>query len=149
MNIYIFADERNNGQYGGVVRPPETPEADAGGGGGGGGHGGRGRGKRGPSKRGRKKAGEGRGGGGGGPVTVPGVASVGSTGVSDMTQPMDEGDMEGEYKLPAPPPEPMINIGSLSVKGSILDDVLSEKKCQLLENPEILEFLRVHCSNNS
>ena len=149
MNIYIFADERNNGQYGGVVRPPETPEADAGGGGGGGGHGGRGRGKRGPSKRGRKKAGEGRGGGGGGPVTVPGVASVGSTGVSDMTQPMDEGDMEGEYKLPAPPPEPMINIGSMSVKGSILDDVLSEKKCQLLENPEILEFLRVHCSNNS
>ena len=149
MNIYIFADERNNGQYGGVVRPPETPEADAGGGGGGGGHGGRGRGKRGPSKRGRKKAGEGRGGGGGGPVTVPGVASVGSTGVRDMTQPMDEGDMEGEYKLPAPPPEPMINIGSMSVKGSILDDVLSEKKCQLLENPEILEFLRVHCSNNS
>ena len=149
MNIYIFADERNNGQYGGVVRPPETPEADAGGGGGGGGQGGRGRGKRGPSKRGRKKAGEGRGGGGGGPVTVPGVASVGSTGVSDMTQPMDEGDMEGEYKLPAPPPEPMINIGSMSVKGSILDDVLSEKKCQLLENPEILEFLRVHCSNNS
>ena len=149
MNIYIFEDERNNGQYVGVVRPPETPEADAGGGGGGGGHGGRGRGKRGPSKRGRKKAGEGRGGGGGGPVTVPGVASVGSTGVSDMTQPMDEGDMEGEYKLPAPPPEPMINIGSMSVKGSILDDVLSEKKCQLLENPEILEFLRVHCSNNS
>ena len=149
MNIHIFADERNNGQYGGVVRPTETPEADAGGGGGGGGHGGRGRGKRGPSKRGRKKAGEGRGGGGGGPVTVPGVASVGSTGVSDMTQPMDEGDMEGEYKLPAPPPEPMINIGSMSVKGSILDDVLSEKKCQLLENPEILEFLRVHCSNNS
>ena len=149
MIIYIIADERNNGQYGGVVRPPETPEADAGGGGGGGGHGGRGRGKRGPSKRGRKKAGEGRGGGGGGPVTVPGVASVGSTGVSDMTQPMDEGDMEGEYKLPAPPPEPMINIGSMSVKGSILDDVLSEKKCQLLENPEILEFLRVHCSNNS
>ena len=149
MIIYIIADERNNGQYGGVVRPPETPEADGGGGGGGGGHGGRGRGKRGPSKRGRKKAGEGRGGGGGGPVTVPGVASVGSTGVSDMTQPMDEGDLEGEYKLPAPPPEPMINIGSMSVKGSILDDVLSEKKCQLLENPEILEFLRVHCSNNS
>ena len=132
------------------MRPPDASEADGGGTGGGGG---RGRGKRGPSKRGRKKAGEGRGGsagGGGGAANVnaPGLANVGPTGISEMT-PMDEGDMEGEYKLPAPAPEPMINIGSMSVKGSILDDVLSEKKCQLLESPEILEFLRAHCSSNS
>ena len=130
------------------MRPPEASEVDGGGGGGGGGHGGRGRGKRGPSKRGRKKAGEGRGGAGGGAGSVTGIANVGSTGLGEMA-PMDDGDMDGEYKLPAPPPEPMINIGSMSVKGSILDDVLSEKKCQLLESPEILEFLRAHCCNNS
>ena len=57
-------------------------------------------------------------------------------------------------------PEPMIRIGPLSVKGnffyqikldfycnisgSILDDVLSDKKCQLLEDPEILLFLKQH-----
>ena len=66
-------------------------------------------------------------------------------GVSDIAQ-MEEGELDtgAEYKVPVPAPEPMINIGPMSVKGSILDDVLSEKKCQLLESPEILEFLKLH-----
>jgi len=56
----------------------------------------------------------------------------------------DPNDVDAEYKVPAPAPEPMISIGSMCVKASILDDVLSEKKCQLLENPEILNFLQLH-----
>ena len=74
---------------------------------------------------------------------MTGAPGTGGQGVSDPMTEAEAGDQE-EYKMPAPPPEPMITIGSMSVKGSILDDVLSEKKCQLLENPEILEFLRLH-----
>ena len=122
-----------DGQSPGMARSQETQDS---------GGGGRGRGKRGPSKRGRKKAGEGRGAGGGGAAPAVSGPVGGDTHIAD-TEP---GDAE-EYKVPAPPPEPMITIGSMSVKGSILDDVLSEKKCQLLENPEILEFLRLHGVN--
>ena len=57
---------------------------------------------------------------------------------------MDDMHDEGDYKAPAPAPEPMISIGSMQVKASILDDVLSEKKCALLESPEILNFLKHH-----
>ena len=63
--------------------------------------------------------------------------------------PMDDITEDGKYKAPAPAPEPMINIGSMSVKASILDDVLSEKKCQLLQSPEILNFLKHHNSKHS
>ena len=141
----------SDGQYPGLVRGQEAQQMetqDSGGGAATGG-GGRGRGKRGPSKRGRKKAGEGRGGGAAPPPAVTGAQGAGSQGqggadTGHMTE-AEAGELEaGEYKMPAPPPEPMITIGSMSVKGSILDDVLSEKKCQLLESPEILEFLRLH-----
>lgn len=78
-------------------------------------------------------------------ILSDGNISLSVAGVSEL-QPMEEGD--DEYKSPAPPPEPMIQIGHMSVKASILDDVLSDKKCQLLESPEILEFLRLHGSKN-
>ena len=61
-------------------------------------------------------------------------------------QSTEDADLDNEYKPPAP--EPMIQIGHMSVKASILDDVLSEKKCQLLESPEILEFLQLHGAKN-
>ena len=136
-------------QFPGLVRDSQAMETQDSGGTTGGG--GRGRGKRGPSKRGRKKAGEGRGAGAAAaPPAVTGSQAAGGQGQGGagdtvhMTE-AEAGDLEaGEYKMPAPPPEPMITIGSMSVKGSILDDVLSEKKCQLLENPEVLEFLRLH-----
>lgn len=134
-----------DGQYPGLVRGQDTQQMEAQDSGPV--TGGRGRGKRGPSKRGRKKAGEGRGGGAGTappPVMTTGPQGAGGQGGGDIAE-AEAGDLEaGEYKMPAPPPEPMITIGSMTVKGSILDDVLSEKKCQLLESPEILEFLRLH-----
>ena len=139
-----------DGQYPGLVRGQDTQQMETQDSGGGPVTGGRGRGKRGPSKRGRKKAGEGRGAGAGAappPVVTTGPQGAGGQGGGDTGNiaEADMGDLEaGEYKMPPPAPEPMITIGSMTVKGSILDDVLSEKKCQLLESPEILEFLRLH-----
>ena len=135
----------SDGQFPGLVRDSQAMETQDSGGTTGGG--GRGRGKRGPSKRGRKKAGEGRGAGAAPPPVVTGPQGAGGQGGGEPGNiaEAEAGDLEaGEYKMPPPPPEPMITIGSMSVKGSILDDVLSEKKCQLLESPEILEFLRLH-----
>ena len=135
----------SDGQYPGLVRGQDTQQMETQDSGPV--TGGRGRGKRGPSKRGRKKAGEGRGAGAAPPPVVTGPQGAGGQvgGDTGNIAEAEAGDLEaGEYKMPPPPPEPMITIGSMSVKGSILDDVLSEKKCQLLESPEILEFLRLH-----
>ena len=92
--------------------------------------GGRGRGKRGPSKRGKKK-GEGRGG-----CVVGEVAQ------------QEEGILETENiqeMVPAHHPvEPMLKVGPLALRGSILDEILSEKKAQLMDDPDIMEFMRQH-----
>jgi hypothetical protein len=43
---------------------------------------------------------------------------------------------------PTPRPDEMMRIGPLFVNTSILDDILNEKKRELLENKEVIEFLR-------
>merc|ERR1712013_301556 len=105
---------------------------------------------RGPSKRGKKKVagGEGRGGGqlgGGGLGVLPG-----EQGGEDMgQQQVVFNDMGSELNDPsaiAPPlrPAEMFKVGPLSLNHTVLDDILSEKKAQLLEDPDIVEFLRQH-----
>jgi hypothetical protein len=97
---------------------------------GGGQGGGRGRGKRGPSKRGKKKGGEGRG--------------VGGMEVMQQEDSIAEADNLQELVQPNLPVEPMLKVGPLSLRGSILDEVLSEKKAQLMDDPDIMEFMRQH-----
>ena len=92
--------------------------------------GGRGRGKRGPSKRGRKKVGEGRG-SGGVEISQPEEGIVETENISEMLQVTQ-------------PVEPMMQVGPLALRGSILDEILSEKKAQLMEDPDIIEFMRQH-----
>jgi len=114
------------------------------------GEGGRGRGKRGPSKRGKKKAagGEGRGSGqlgGGGLGGLPGEQGSEDGGQQQVVF----NDMGSELNDPsaiAPPlrPAEMFKVGPLSLSHTVLDDILSEKKAQLLEDPDIVEFLRQH-----
>merc|ERR1712106_835753 len=92
--------------------------------------GGRGRGKRGPSKRGRKK-GEGRGGGVVGDVFQQEDGIVETENIQEM--------------VPAHHPvEPMLKVGPLALRGSILDEILSEKKAQLMDDPDIIEFMSQH-----
>jgi hypothetical protein len=43
---------------------------------------------------------------------------------------------------PPPRPDEMMRIGPLFVNTSILDDILNEKKRELLENKEVIDFLR-------
>ena len=38
----------------------------------------------------------------------------------------------------------MFKVGSMMLNSSVLDDILSEKKQELLQHPEIVEFLRQH-----
>ena len=98
-----------------------------------GGGGGRGRGKRGPSKRGRKKVGEGRG----------GIVGVGGE-IAQQEEGMIETDNLQEMVPTHQPVEPMLKVGPLALRASILDQVLSEKKAQLMEDPDIIEFMRQH-----
>ena len=92
--------------------------------------GGRGRGKRGPSKRGRKKVGEGRG----GPIGAENLQEEGKKETENLQ----------EVAIPRLPAEPMLKVGPLSLRASILDEILSEKKAQLLDDPTVAEFLRQH-----
>ena len=50
--------------------------------------------------------------------------------------------MDGALIPPPPRPEEMMRIGPLFVNTSILDDILNEKKRELLENKEVVDFLR-------
>ena len=87
-------------------------------------------GKRGPSKRGRKKAGEGRGGGQtGASLNTSGTGEATTKyrertagqiyfilGITDQQSP-DDGDADNNGQEIVKPPEPMLRIGSVSVKG--------------------------------
>jgi len=82
---------------------------------------GRGRG-RGPSKRGRKKAeGGGRGGGAG-------------MGAAEMEEDNQEPEVQ-EKKAE------MLRVGPLFINSNIIDQILSERKQELMEHPSVLEFL--------
>ena len=50
--------------------------------------------------------------------------------------------LDGALIPPPPRPEEMMRIGPLFVNTSILDDILNEKKRELLENKEVVDFLR-------
>ena len=89
----------------------------------------RGRGKRGPSKRGKKKSeGVGRGGAGGG----GGGAGMIEPEDQEMLEPPEEVERKTE----------MLRVGPLFIKSTILDDILTERKQELLDHPQVVEFLR-------
>ena len=102
----------------------------------------------GPSKRGRGKK-DATGGGGRGAVGSMGGGLVGGAGGMDgmgggstMTDGCeDEGAETGEQAAAEKPAE-MLRVGSLFIKSSIFDDVLTERKLELFDNPSVIEFLK-------
>ncbi len=102
----------------------------------------------GPSKRGRGKK-DTTGGGGRAAVGSMGGGLVGGAGGMDgmggsstMTDGCeDEGTETGEQAAAEKPAE-MLRVGSLFIKSSIFDDVLTERKLELFDNPSVIEFLK-------
>ena len=136
--------QSHHGMEGVRTTPAPTRGRGRGRGGGGAGAGG------GPSKRGRGKK-DTTGGGGRGAVGAMGGGLVGGAGGMDgmggggstMTDGCeDEGAETGGEQAAAEKPAEMLRVGSLFIKSSIFDDVLTERKLELFNNPSVIEFLK-------
>jgi len=107
---------------------------------------GRGRGRgRGTGKRGRGKKDAGGVGRGGAVGTTAGASDGASIpGGANPGNMEEDGGMEGaggEAVAAEKPPE-MLRVGSLFIKSSIFDDILTERKVELFNHPSVQQFLK-------
>ena len=101
---------------------------------------GRGRGRGTGTKRGRGKKDAGGVGRGGAVGATAGGANDGANLAAGANM-EEDGGMEGEAVAAEKPPE-MLRVGSLFIKSSIFDDILTERKLELFSHPSVQQFLK-------